>query len=65
MGCHIQTGRQVQSKNEPIPCFEQQLLEIDKREFFKNKKCFQIILKPILYSFSQEKGETDTSDQNS
>ncbi|CAD8139774.1 unnamed protein product [Paramecium octaurelia] len=63
MGCYVETGRQVQS-SEPNPSFEQQLQEIDKREFFKNRKGFQINLKPILYSFSYEKGETDSQDQN-
>ncbi|CAD8044365.1 unnamed protein product [Paramecium primaurelia] len=63
MGCHIQTGRQMQL-NDPNPSFEQQLQEIDKREFFKNRNGFKIVLQPILFTFSQEKGETDSQEQN-
>ncbi|CAK79005.1 unnamed protein product (macronuclear) [Paramecium tetraurelia] len=63
MGCHIQTGRQVQL-NDHNPSFEQQLLEIDKMEFFKNRSGFKIVLQPILFTFSQEKGETHSQDEN-
>ncbi|CAD8134870.1 unnamed protein product [Paramecium octaurelia] len=63
MGCHIQTGRQVQL-NDPKPSFEQQLQEIDKMEFFKKRSGFKIVLQPILFTFSQEKGETDSQDEN-
>ncbi|CAD8045620.1 unnamed protein product [Paramecium sonneborni] len=63
MGCNIPKIREVQ-QNKGDPSFEQQLQEIDKNEFFKNRKGFKIMLKPILYSFNLEKGETDSQDYN-